>query len=485
MLNRKLLEVLYRLSMAERKQLRLFLESSYFTTGLRNIESLLRLYDYIIAHSAEETHPNLAKAVVFQTFFPDRVFLEKEKSPLDALASDLFGLVRRFLAISEWERKDREEKEMFSLLRFSRKHGLEDRFWNTVKALRKMQEETPFRDADYYLRQFNIEEEVSHMQGLSNTFEDDANLFAAHKNLDIYYGILKLEFTCALSHQNKVSHIDYSPESPLFKAVWDLSEPEGALDTTLNRIYKLVYQLINNPENEASFDEFEASLTRYRNEIPEDKYRDLKAYYRFFWGRRYFRFGDDVSRNRMFEIYKEHLENGYFYIDGYITVNALRVLVVFALKMGQFEWAKNVLDSHLPNRICGTKYPNEAHNLNMAEYYFYIKDYDVAKDRLIYRQFENPNFSILADVLLIKIYFETNDELADYRMKALEQKVRRTKISLETKARYYNFLNKLDKIIRYGWQKDNPKRAKLLTEIRSIPNIIEREWLLEKSKIEK
>jgi len=152
------------------------------------------------------------------------------------------------------------------------------------------------------------------------------------------------------------------------------------------------------------------------------------------------------------------------------------------LKLGHFEWAKNILDIHTPERICSTKYPVEAYNLNFAEYYFYKNEYEKAKGKLTYRLFENPHFSILADLLLIKIYFETEDELLDSRMKALEQKVRRTKISAEAKSRYYNFLNKLDKIIRYSWQKDSPKRSKLIEDIKTIPNIIQREWLLEKSE---
>jgi len=118
--------------------------------------------------------------------------------------------------------------------------------------------------------------------------------------------------------------------------------------------------------------------------------------------------------------------------------------------------------------------------LNFGEYHFYKKEYEAAKDRVTYRPFENPQISILADVLLVKIYFETKDELLDYRMKALDQKVRRTKIAFFLKECYYNFLKKLDKVIKYGWQKNSAKRHKLVEEIKTIPEIIEREWLLEK-----
>ncbi len=63
-------------------------------------------------------------------------------------------------------------------------------------------------------------------------------------------------------------------------------------------------------------------------------------------------------------------------------------------------------------------------------------------------------------------------------MNALLQKVRRSKIAPQIKERYFNFLKKLDKIVKYGWEKGSAKRANLAEEIRSMPALVEREWLL-------
>lgn len=443
---------------------------------------MLRLYDYIIAFDADENHPNLDKAVVFQDFFPDRVFREKEKSPLDTLASDLFGLVRRFLALNEWENKGREQQELLTLLRFYRKYGLEERFWHTIQAFHKLQDSTVIQDSRYYLTQFHIEEEVSNFQTVSNTFEDDGNLFAAHKNLDIYYSILKMEYTCALNFQHKQSQINFMVDAPLIQAVINTSEIEPYSNVLLIKVYSLIFKLLQFPENENYFSDFENILQHHKDKIPTDKYKDLTAYYRYFLGRRYVQEGGGFYTQRIFEVYKDHFERGFFNIEGLITATSLRALIIFALKLGHFEWVKNILEVHTPERIGGTKYPVEFYNLNVADYFFYKTEYEEAKGKLIYRLFENPHFGILADLLLIKIYFETEDDLLEPRMKALEQKVRRTKLSVDTKARYYNFLNKLDKIIRYSWQKDSPKRSKLIEEIKTIPNIIHREWLLEKAE---
>ena len=96
MLNRKLLEVLTHLTPAEKKRLRQFLASPYFNHGSR-ANDVLRLFDYISKYGADEKHPALSKEKVFRLFFPKKQFLEKVKSPLDSLTTDLFALVRLFL----------------------------------------------------------------------------------------------------------------------------------------------------------------------------------------------------------------------------------------------------------------------------------------------------------------------------------------------------------------------------------------------------
>ena len=64
----------------------------------------------------------------------------------------------------------------------------------------------------------------------------------------------------------------------------------------------------------------------------------------------------------------------------------------------------------------------------------------------------------------------------------MDQKVRRTNLADSVKNRYYNFIKKTDKLIKYGGlAKDHKKLSKLKEELISMPDIIEREWLLEKT----
>ena len=479
MLNRKLLEILKRLNLLEKSQLRQFLLSPYFNGGTKSGE-ILRLYDLIIQHEAVENHPDLRKEAVFALFFPGRPFEEKAKGPLDTLTTVLFQLVRRFLAQKGMEQENGEIFEYLMLAKFYRKYALEERFWQSIHQARKVQQQSVEHDALYFFKQYKIEEEELTFRGLYNTFEDDTNLYAVQENLDKYYSILKLEYASALEHQKRFTKLSEYPSQLMNDSVLKLSEAGGPFDLPINRIYRLIMSLAQNPDEDRNFQALEQITKEYRKEIPLDKYRDMMAYQRAFGVKRYLKSGQEGASQRSFEMYREHLEEGFFYIDQSITLNAFYNLILFALKQGELDWAKFFLDNHPPDRIYGTRYPEDIHSLGMAEYLFAAKHYEEAEKSLVYRLFENTFMSIAADVLLIKIYYETGNDLLETRMRALDQKVRRTRYSEEKKATYLNFLRKLDKIIKYAWQPRSSRRLKLREEIRTMPGISSREWLLEK-----
>ena len=479
MLNRKLLEVLSHLTAAEKKRLRLFLQSPYFN-NTSNSDEIVSLYDLIIRHNAEETHPALSKEAVFNLFFPGKTFQEKSKSPLDSLTSELFGLVRRFLSQVELEKENEEVQEYLALAKFYRKFAFEDRYWQTIGSIRKLQDGSPWRDAKYYFNQFRLEEEELLFRGLYNSFADDVNLVAVHRNLDIYYSILKLDFTCALVYQQQFTPIEQLPTYAIVENVLSLTHDGGPFDIAINNVYRKLMEILKDSDEEFAVEALEAFIEEHKGQIPFEKMKEFSTYLQFLWSQRYRKSGGGISLQNTFNIYKKNLEQGYCYFDGLIQLYDFRNLVIIGLKLGEFEWVKNFLSTHTTEKICGTRYPAEAYSLNMAEYHFYLKQYDEALEGLTYRLFENPLFSLLSDVLLVKIYYETNNDLLEFRMKALDQKVRRSKLSPIEKNRYLNFLRKLDKIIKYVWQPRNTKRLQLIEEIKTTPEIIAREWLLEK-----
>jgi hypothetical protein len=475
MLNKKLLEVLQRLQSGERSKLRLFLLSPYFNQGNKAAD-LIRLYDLIIKYNAEEAHPKLQKASVFALFFPDTPFQEKAKSPLDALGSDLFALVRRFLAQSALEKEHGNEvQEHLAMASFYRKFALEDRFWQCMEQVKKVQAQSLTRTSSFYHDQYKIESEELNFRGLYNSFEDDLNLYRVIENFDLSYSLTRFEYMCALVSQQGFANLEKNKHYLMDEMIMNLSQPDMPFDLPLSRIYRLIMVLIQEPNNDTAYELFQKFIDEYKSIIPENDYKFIMTFQRNFWVNRHIQSSQgDIKRNT-FELYKNHHEQGYFYIDGMMPNTTLYNMVHYANLVGEYEWVKRFLDAHPPERISGTRYPKEIYSLCLATYYFATQQYDAAEKTLEYKLFENTFVSLTADILLIRIYYETQNDLLETRMKALDQKIRRTKYTTEKKEQYLNFLRKLDKIIK---ALDKTQKAKILEEVKAIKGIIARDWLI-------
>lgn len=478
MLNRRLLEVLSRLSPEQHKKLRLFLQSPYFNGSVRS-DNLLRLYDYIVTCNASEKEERLDKKVVFLFLFPGQDFSEHQKTPLDSLTSELHALTKRFLGQQKMEQA--RETEGLALLEFYRKFGLEERFRQTAENLKAEIEANPYRDANYYRQKYLLDMEVATFSTMTNSFQDDANLISYNQNLDLAYSIGKMEINCLLKMQKVLASFEDSSTAALFSLVADLSKPDKPLCTPLNTLYNLIAELIDDPSDAEKFQAFDALVHQNQHLIPTNIFNgQMMAYYRYFVARQALQSTDKDERVKMYELYKSHYQKGYFFIDGLITNNYLLALVQMAGWHNDTAWAQEMLHTHTADKILGTRFPEEAYNLLWADYAFSQKDYTTALQKIEMRLFENPTYSIRADIVIIKIYFEEENDLLEYRMKALEQKVRRTKMSAFMKERYLNFLKKLDKINKYSTISSKEKRNKILEGIKNEKNIYERDWLIAK-----
>jgi hypothetical protein len=477
MLNRKLLEILARLDPGEIKRFRQFLNSPFFTYGL-SIHEIIRLFDHIMEHGADEESPELDKRKVSALLFPNKPFQDNGKNPIDTLTSNLVGLLRRFLFEIELEKQTNESNLNLPLAKFYRKHGLEERFWQTVESAKKWFAGAIQKDDRFYLDRFFLELEVHEFQAGYNSNRDDVNLITVHQYLDAFFILHRLLLSSAFVHQNKLSTIEDHSILDFTRQILVMVENNYISWEPRIRIQYLAYNLILNPENEPFYLEFEQLVKTHKQEIDFEQYSNLLALLRSFTSVLYKKYGKEEYLRQLYDQLIEHLKGGYLYSEGKIRSESLRLITTVGLRLNDMEVVEKILKAHPPELIGGTRFSHEFYNLNYAEYDFALKNYDASLEKLNYKLFENQNYSIQADVLLIKIYFETQDDLLEFRMKAMLQKVRRSGISDAQKEMYYNFLKKLDKVIKVGWEKKSDKKKKLIEEITHMPAIIEREWLL-------
>ena len=483
MINKKLLEVLSRLSNEEHRQLKLFLQSPFFYQDIRRSPAeIIRLYEYIMRYHADENSPALQKGLVSELFFPEKAYKEKEKGPIDALTTDMFSLVRSFIGLGQ-EKRPSEDTQLLKLMAFYRKFGLEERFERTHQALEKQLDAQTIQDTRYFMTHFLMADEVFKQKGLQSDSDTGNSIVRLLTHLDMYYVLNRLSYMGIFTEQQKLFEDakNTEPEYMMSSAVLGFAEREIGQSNVAIQLTLSILQKSNNISLEEVL-QLGRQIEAHESGLNKEQLNNFYTHFRNLLSQQYSRNGTPETQKQLFETLQVHLHKGLLYYDEHMHIANLRMLTTHALKQNQTEWIRKVLEQHPPERLCGTKYPKEACDLNWAEYYFHLKNYEQAAQRLEYKPFEHPMLSIIAEALLLKIYYVTDNELLDARMHALRQKIRRSKLSPLIKTRYNNFIRLLGNLDRLKTALHTESAGPLLDEITITPNVMHREWLLEQSK---
>lgn len=478
MLNRKLIEFLGLLSEEKHKKFKLFLTSPYFNNTL-NAEKLIDLYEYIMKFKSKSQPLSVSKKETFKHFFPDKPFLEASKCELDSLASDLFKLCKQFLG--QLKREEMHEAENLSMLEFYRLHGLEERFIQLASKVKTSLNNSSIRNSDYFKTLCKYDLEIINFNVIKSPLLDDVNLNSYNHHLDMAYSLDKLQAYCILKIQGLAASFEENIEIELVAQILKLSTYGKSLYSPINSIYQKVLDLLEGPINLESLNELSDLIEKIKNLVSFKEMKHFSALFRFFYDIIALSSPNKKERINRYKLYQDHFEKGYFYYDGKILSNELTTLVQMAIRYNDMHWAEMLLNTHTPERILGTKYAQEVYNLLWADYYYYMKNQEKALEKVEMRNFENPVYSIFADIILIKLYFDQRNDLLEYRLKALYQKVRRAIMSDYVKGRYFNFIKYLDKIQKIQSPIKENKKQKILQGILDEQNIYERDWLIEKT----
>jgi hypothetical protein len=478
--NQKLLEILQVLDKAERRDLQHFVESPYSNRKKYNRKKIEELLSIILDCDANVAHPKLQKEQLNQHFFPNTEYKAKTKNPIDSLASDLLSLVRKFILWEDFDKQASSGKPELAIARFYKRKGMVERFEQTVKKFRTTFEKLKVKSEWDFINAFQFEEEVAGFQSTYNTHIGDQNQVRTHNHLDNFYAISKMELVSFLLFQKHLGKLNEGSAFLLGDLLVEKFEQHPDIQSPLAKLYYQVIQLLKHPSDKNLLAQFEADLQKYEPFVPVFKYRNLVGLYRNLVGMQYQNevAGVDLL-TKLFELYRSHLEAGYFYVENdKIMPGSLKVLINFALKLNHIDWVKQLLKRYPPKRITGTRHPKEFHKLCLAEVCFADGQYQEAHDQIDYINFEDVNYSILADVLLIKVYYVLQHDLLQNRIRALEQKVRRTKLAATRKESYLNFLKAMYRIVKHRHQKTSKQWQSLIETVRTQVPLIEREWLM-------
>jgi hypothetical protein len=244
-----------------------------------------------------------------------------------------------------------------------------------------------------------------------------------------------------------------------------------------------IFELYSNPPSQEAFNDFLKILNNHKNKINDT---DIKQYYTYL--RTYCNNLIVSGRSDLYpvlhEIHKDNLESGYYYHlkDRLINCGSFFNIVNTALKVNNFEWSLEFIESH-KNRIVGDNENQDYYRLIKANFLFYQKKYDNALD-FIPSASNNLDFHLLARRLEIMIYYETKSDLLTYKIDAFKMYLSRSNKKILSEDNYElnsNFVNTVYQLNQAS-PGDSQKKALILQKIDEKKQIIAKDWLVEKAQ---
>ena len=182
-------ELLLTLEPKELQEFELFLDSPYFNRG-KNREPLLRLFRILCESNFGEDDTHMSRKAAYERVFPGKEWVERK---LEKLLVDLNKLLRHFLITRHYLREENEFQQQLDLATIFRTKGLNERYQQLLQKLKSNQEEYPWKNVDFFFRQFQLEYAVHEYECIYNRKKGDLNIPQVLHNLDIFYHLNRLQ----------------------------------------------------------------------------------------------------------------------------------------------------------------------------------------------------------------------------------------------------------------------------------------------------
>lgn len=423
----------------------------------------------------------LEKEEVFAQLFPDQAYKEGkiEKTMVEANK-----LIRSFLISKKYLGPENEFRQQLDFAEVLQARKLEDRFKLALARLQKIQEEAPWKNLDYYFRQFQLEDMIHESESMHNKVKGDLNISNLLESLEYYFYIYRIQNLNIFLLQQKAANLEI-PEviqnildnEPVVPAKYIDGNP------TLE-IHHTIYQLLRKSRQELVDIEFLSQrLKNYELLLDPKMHKAFHAYLRNFGVLLANEHNDNTEiRAMLFKLYREGLEREYIQHEGSLAPNTILAITHVALRLKEFDWIENFLKVY-QNRILHDNETRDYYRLNRALFLFGIHKYDECLDCLP-PNFASVEYLLMGKRLEIKALYELKSDLLSYRIMAFKMFLSRTSNKLLPelkKTPNSDFANLLTQI-SFSTPGDKSRAERLIKRVKDKTQAADWHWLLEKAE---
>jgi hypothetical protein len=449
----------------DRRELRKAVRSPFFNQR----DEVIRLFDCLDKH-IDKPKGALSQAWVFEQVFPDKPF---NALTLHHAASALTQLTRRYLAISEFE--NTPPQYQLSLTRALRQRQAAKMYEHELKEAKVALEKQPLRDAKYHLQHYMLLlDEYDYKR--QHKRAGDLPIQDLSDNLDNFYIAETLKQACFMkSHETVSAQLTYQqPFSEVVLSHLDFNKIEH---TPSIAAYFYAFKAQNEENTEGGyFEKLKDLLLNQRQFFNGDELKNLFILAINYCIKQQNK-GKVAFIQEALDLYEVGLEHKILLENGSISQYAYRNITLLAIKAGDWEKAKILLEMYkkfLPSIDRENFYKYSLAILNLRQ-----GNADNAMLLLQEAYLKEPLYNLDARRHLARIYFDKkeHDALESLTISSKSYLKRPHSIGYQ-KDMYENFFAFLGKIVKLD-SSDTAKFTALKAEIIATELVAEKKWLLE------
>lgn len=435
-----------------------FIRSPYHVTH----EGVLRLYNYLRAHTTAQTREETAAAL-----FPN------EKDALRRLyhvSNYLTEAVERFLAFEL--QAERVHEQNIAAVESFRRLRLHDSAAAMLKYTRRKLDAEALRGAEYhradYLLHFE-EYQLSLQQGRSKS----SNVQDLSSAQDVAIIIEKLRVGCILLSHEAVTKQQF--DKGLVNMMLAFLEGHPYLEIPAVAAYYHGYFAQSGDQDERHFQQLKTLLQEQGQCFSPAEVHDLYLMAINFCIRR-INLAEEGYYRAIFELYQSGLERGALLEDGILSRWTYNNITLTGLRLGEFEWTQRFIHDYA--HFLPANHREAAFHFNLSRYYFDTGNYDQAMQHLLRMEYDDVLQNLHAKVMLAKIYYERDEFNAlENQLDSIQIYLRRKKVLGYHKENYDAIVFFMRKLLSVNM--NNAKEVQQLRRrVEDAPVLTEREWLL-------
>lgn len=330
-----------------------------------------------------------------------------DQEPYDDLrfrktCSDGLQLVERFLTSEEFF-NDILLESSTRLRALSRKEFTP--LYNThLNRVNTLMERYPEKGSDYYHFRYQVEKNAFTVRQSSLQRFKIANIDAILDNLDTFYVIEKLKYYCeVLSRRTFLKH-EY--QNRLIDEIIVLIEEGEFNHIPLIQIYYQIVLTHLHPEQVEYYFDLKTLLGNHGQILPQDQMKEIYTSALNYCTRKINQ-GREEFIQEAFETYRQLLDKELLYERNQLSHWTFKNVVVLALRLGEYNWAKHFIYEY--NGRIPEQFRQNALTYNLAQLYFYQKDFPKVLELLQTVEYEDVTYDLGAKTMLFATYYEIQE----------------------------------------------------------------------------